>query len=143
MPRLQPLGLAIPWFDKRALTELDEFAAAYALTRVTFYTTATKWMWLRRHRSAEIGAGKLWIALTDYASSLWCGEPFMSETIAARTGCYDVFARRWVDDALAFCQAPNLPRVLKAGEAAGTVRGGRLREAGAADGSNCHCRRWP
>lgn len=132
---LQPLGLVIPWFDKRALPERDAFAAAYALTRVTFYTTATKWMWLRRHRAEEIGTAKLWIALTDYASSIWCGSPFMSETLAARTGCYDVFERRWVKEALDFCQAPPLPRVLKAGDVAGTVQSNRLRSCGAAGAS--------
>ncbi len=128
-----PLGLAIPWFDKRALPEIAEFSAAFALTRVDFYTTATKWMWLRRRRESEIAAARCWIALTDYASSLWCGEAFMSETLAARTGCYDVFTRRWVEDALMFASAPPLPRVLKAGETAGTMQLGRLRQAGAAD----------
>ena len=130
---MAPLGLAIPWFDKRALVDKTEFAAAFNLTRVDFYTTATKWMWLRRHRESEITAASRWIALTDYASSLWCGEAFMSETLAARTGCYEVFARRWVEDALVFCTAPPLPRVLKAGDTAGTLRQGRLRQAGAAD----------
>ncbi len=130
--RLQPLGLVIPWFDKRAMREVELFGRAFDLTRADFYTTAAKWMWMREHRAAEIGAAKQWVALTDYAASLWCGEPFMSETLAARTGCYDVFARCWSAEALAFCQAPLLPRVLKAGAVAGTMRRGRLTESGAA-----------
>jgi xylulokinase len=129
----KPLGLVIPWFDKRAMAEVKDFAANHSLTRCDFHTTAGKWMWLRKHRADEIGTARLWITLTDYASSLWCGEPFMSETLAARTGCYDVFERKWSEDALAFSAAPPLPRILKAGETAGTVRSGRLRESGAAD----------
>jgi xylulokinase len=129
---LQSLGLVIPWFDKRALPEVAEFSESFALTRNDFHTTAGKWMWMRKHRAAEIDNAKLWITLTDYASSLWCGEPFFCETLAARTGCYEIDARRWNDDALAFAKAPPLPRLLKAGDVAGTVRRGRLVESGAA-----------
>ena len=130
---LQPLGLAIPWFDKRAMAEVAIFAAAYALTRVDFQTTAAKWMWLRRNRPPEIATARQWLTLTDYASSIWCGEPFISETLAARTGCYDVMGRNWNAEALQFCAAPALPRVLKAGQAAGTLAAGRLRQSGAAN----------
>ncbi len=129
---LQSLGLVIPWFDKRAMAEVERFASRFSFTRADFYTTAAKWMWMRAHREGEIGAAKTWIPLTDYASSLWCGAPFMSETLAARTGCYDVFARCWSGEALSFAKAPPLPRVLKAGEIAGTAGAGKLREAGAA-----------
>jgi xylulokinase len=129
---LQPLGLVIPWFDKRALPEVAEFSANFSLTRNDFHTTAGKWMWLRQHRADEIGSARLWITLTDYAASLWCGEPFICETLAARTGCYDVFARAWNATALDFAKAPPLPRLLKAGDVAGTVKGGRLIASGAA-----------
>lgn len=129
---LQSLGHVIPWFDKRALPEVAEFSESFALTRNDFHTTAGKWMWMRKHRANEIGNAKLWITLTDYASSLWCGEPFMCETLAARTGCYEINARRWNEAALTFARAPALPRLLKAGDVAGTVRRGRLVEAGAA-----------
>ena len=59
----------------------------------------------------------------------------MSETLAARTGCYDLVNRRWSDEALAFAEAPPLPRLLKTGEIAGTAGPGRLREAGAVSSS--------
>lgn len=128
---LRSLGLVIPWFDKRAMKEVERFRAAHRLTRIDFHNCAPKWMWMRQHRAAEIGHAKLWIALADYASSLWCGQPFMSETLAARTGCYDLVNRCWSMEALAFAEAPPLPRILKTGEVAGTMGGGRLREAGA------------
>jgi xylulokinase len=132
---LQPLGLVIPWFDKRVMPEVEAFRAAWHFTRVDFHSTAGKWMWMRKHRASEIGGARTWITLTDYAASLWCGAPFMSETLAARTGCYDLVNRRWSEDALAFAQAPPLPRLLKTGEIAGTAGPGRLREAGAVSAS--------
>lgn len=129
--QMQSLGLVIAWFDKRAMAEVARFRDAFHFTRVDFHSTAGKWMWMRQHRPQEIGGARLWIALADYASSLWCGAPFMSETLAARTGCYDLFNRCWSAEALAFAGAPPLPRLLKTGEVAGTAGAGRLREAGA------------
>ncbi len=129
---LNPLGLVIPWFDKRAMAEVRDFGSRFAHTRADFHTTAGKWLWLRSNRSSEINAAKLWITLTDYASTLWCSAPFMSETLAARTGCYDILNRRWDDAALAYAKAPPLPRLLKAGDIAGTMRPNRLTASGAA-----------
>ncbi|WP_421694463.1 FGGY family carbohydrate kinase [Aestuariivirga sp.] len=128
---LSSRGLVIAWFDKRAMAEVARFRAAFHFTRVDFHTSAAKWMWMRRHRADEIGGARLWIALADYCTSLWCGAPFMSETLAARTGCYDLINRCWSAEALSFAEAPPLPRVLKTGEIAGTAGPGRLREAGA------------
>lgn len=127
---MQSLGLVIAWHDKRALAEVAQFRERFNFTRVDFHSTAGKWMWMRQHRAAEIGAARHWIALADYPAALWCGEPFMSETLAARTGCYDLVNRRWSGEALAFAEAPPLPRLLKTGEVAGTAGPGRLREAG-------------
>ena len=127
---MQSLGLVIAWHDKRALAEVGRFREGFNFTRVDFHSTAGKWMWMRQHRAAEIGGAKYWIALADYPTSLWCGKPFMSETLAARTGCYDLVNRRWSEEALAFSEAPPLPRLLKTGEVAGTAGAGRLRDAG-------------
>lgn len=124
------LGLVIAWNDKRALAEVARFRERFNFTRVDFHSTAGKWMWMRQHRAAEIGAAKHWIALADYPCALWCGQPFMSETLAARTGCYDLVNRCWSAEALAFAGAPPLPRLLRTGEIAGTAGPGRLREAG-------------
>ena len=129
---LQPLGLAIPWFDKRAEAEAEAFASAAPFAHVGSHTSAAKWMWLRRHRETEIAGAACWIALTDYAAALWSGTPFMSEMLAARTGCLDVFTRDWHPAALDAAGAPPLPRLLRAGDITGTVGGGRLRESGAA-----------
>lgn len=127
---MRSLGLVIAWNDKRALAEVARFRERFNFTRVDFHSTAGKWMWMRQHRAAEIGAAKHWIALADYPCALWCGQPFMSETLAARTGCYDLVNRCWSTEALAFAGAPPLPRLLRTGEIAGTAGPGRLREAG-------------
>lgn len=127
---LSSRGLVIAWHDKRALAEVARFRERFDFTRVDFHSTAGKWMWMRQHRAAEINGAKHWIALADYPLALWCGVPFMSETLAARTGCYDLINRCWSEEALAFAEAPPLPRLLKTGEVAGTAGPGRLREAG-------------
>ncbi len=132
---MRSLGLVIAWNDKRALAEVAEFRERFNFTRVDFHSTAGKWMWMRKHRAAEIGGAKHWIALADYPCALWCGQPFMSETLAARTGCYDLVNRCWSAEALAFAGAPPLPRLLRTGEIAGTAGPGRLREAGVVSAS--------
>lgn len=132
---MRSLGLVIAWNDKRAMAEVALFRARYNFTRIDFHSSAAKWMWMRQHRAAEIGGAAHWIALADYPSALWCGEPFMSETLAARTGSYDLVKRCWSEEALAFAGAPPLPRILKTGETAGTAGPGRLRDAGVVSSS--------
>lgn len=127
---LSSRGHVIAWHDKRALAEVGRFRERFNFTRVDFHSTAGKWMWMRQHRAAEIGGAKHWIALADYPLAQWCGKPFTSETLAARTGCYDLVNRCWSEEALAFSEAPPLPRLLKTGEIAGTAGPGRLRQAG-------------
>lgn len=125
------LGLVIAWNDKRAMKEVARFRERYSFTRIDFHSTAAKWMWMRQHRTSEMGSARNWIALADYPVALWSGTPFMSETLAARTGCYDLVNRCWSKDALDFAEAPPLPPIMKTGEVVGTAGPGRLRAAGA------------
>ena len=129
---LNPTGHALAWFDKRAAGETAILASAYPDYRFYFYTTACKWLWLRKNRAGELETARCWIALTDYPSTRWSGTAFMSETLAARTGCFDVLTRQWLPQLLWASGAPAMPPVLKAGQVAGTVLPGRLRAAGAA-----------
>ena len=55
---MQSLGLVIAWHDKRALAEVARFRERFNFTRVDFHSTAGKWMWMRRHRAAEIGGAQ-------------------------------------------------------------------------------------
>ena len=133
---LRPLSHAIPWFDRRAAAEADELESAHsaqARTGLTFEPTRTapKWLWLSRHRPAPPEA--IWISLTDYPLAAWGGAPFISETLAARTACYDVLGRRWIDELLAASAAPPLPQVLPGGATVGRMRSQTLLASGAVD----------
>lgn len=133
---LKPLCFAIPWHDRCAVREaaqIRESAAATTRAGIEMEHTRTgaKWLWRRRHGPALFANRSMWIALTDYPSVVWTGRPFMSETLASRTGCYDIGRREWIDELLEVCGAPELPEILKAGEIVGTVGPGPLRSSGA------------
>lgn len=137
---LRPLDFAIPWFDRRASGQalgLQEQAGNDARSGVPidFSRTAAKWRWLRDHRPKVMQTACHWIALTDYPAVWWSRKPFISETLAARTGCYDVFARRWMEHHLDAAAAPPLPPVVPAGKILGTVAQGNLTARGVASGS--------
>jgi xylulokinase len=134
---LRPTGLALPWFDDRAATQAKDLQrsspyAAQAGLAIDYARTAAKWLWLRQHRPADLLSSAFWVALTDYPAVFWTGRAFMSETLAARTACYDVYARRWIEQLLEAAGAPTLPPVVPAGTVLGDVRNGTLRESGAA-----------
>lgn len=134
---LTPTGLALPWFDRRAAAQAEELQrtsnfAARAGLAIDYSRTAAKWLWLKQNRPAELSNASHWIALTDYPAVAWTGRAFMSETLAARTACYDVYERRWIEPLLTAAGAPALPPVLRAGTVVGSVRNGLLRESGAA-----------
>ena len=134
---LAPVAPAIPWFDRRAAPEAARLAAGPAATPragivMDETRTGAKWLWLRRHRPDLAAASRVWVALADYPLVAWGAEPFMSETLAARTGCYDVAARDWIPALLDACGAPPVPAVAVAGRVVGTVTRGPLLASGAA-----------
>jgi len=134
---LRPTGLAIPWFDLRAREEaalLQSVKEALSNTGIAVAAdrTAAKWLWLSRHRPSEFQDAAHWITLTDFPLVHWSGRPFMSLSLAPRTGCYDVFARRWLDEMLAAAHAPPLPPLIPAGGVVGGMAKGPLRDSGAA-----------
>jgi xylulokinase len=134
---LRPLSLAIPWFDERAKGEAERISASAEETpkagvRMDSSRSGAKWLWMLEHQPEVLNQAGYWVALTDYPLIKWSGRPFMSETLAARTGCFDVESRRWIPLLLRTCAAPPLPEVLRAGIAVGTLREGRLVDAGVA-----------
>jgi xylulokinase len=138
--KLQPLDVAIPWFDRRAEGQAKELQILFdqpslAGVAVDGTRTAAKWLWLRQHRPEVMTAAATWIALTDYPAVCWSNQPFMSKTLAARTACYDVFHQRWIDSHLIASKAPKLPQVLEAGTVVGTVTSRTLIESGAVSAS--------
>ena len=137
---LRPTDLALPWFDGRAAAEADQLRslsayAARAGLAIDPARTAAKWLWLRRHRPDALADATCWVSLTDYPAVVWSGRPFMSETLAARTACYDVYERRWIDPLIDAAGAPPLPPVVPAGYLLGGVVSGSLLSSGAATAS--------
>src|ERR1700733_5023043 len=124
-----PTGLALPWFDERATTQAKDLQrtsryAAQAGLAIDYSRSAAKWLWLKQNRPAELLSSAFWVALTDYPAVAWTGRAFMSETLAARTACYDVYERRWIEPLLTVTGAPTLPPVVPAGTVLGNVRKG-------------------
>jgi xylulokinase len=135
--QFRPTGFAIPWFDRRAVLEaraLNERGDVWHRTgnAIEADRTVAKWAWLRNHRPDELDHATHWIALTDFPAAWWSGEPFMSASLAPRTSCFDLVKREWIEDLLEYVGAPQLPKIAGGGVPIGSVRKGRLREAGAA-----------
>jgi xylulokinase len=95
--------------------------------------TAAKWAWLRSARPERLDQAASWIALTDYPAVHWTGRPFMSQSLAARTACYDIVGGRWLERLLAASGAPPLPPVLAGGTIVGHVTSPALAAAGVVD----------
>lgn len=134
---LTPLTPAIPWFDRRAVAEGARLAAGPAATpragiAMDHTRPGAKWLWLREHALQTPSSTRCWTALTDYPLVSWGADPFISETLASRTGCYDVAARAWIEPLLEACGAPPLPPVVAAGDRVGAVARGPLLASGAA-----------
>lgn len=133
------LDRAIPWFDRRAAVLADAMAArapwrdAALPVALDYSRTAAKWAWARRHRPQPLAAAKSWLALTDYLAARWSGQQFMSESLAARTACWHVGHRRWLEPLLDDCGAPPLPKVVPGGTVLGSLRSPRLETAGVVD----------
>lgn len=132
----RPLGAVIPWFDRRASADADHIRATAATPHAGIAMdptrTGAKWRWLAQNRPELLAPAQVWVALTDYPLIAWGAAPFISETLAARTGCYDTFSREWIADLLRASIAPPLPPIMQAGRIAGRMRCPRLLAAGAA-----------
>jgi xylulokinase len=135
---LAPLGNAIQWNDRRGEAHAlglakTEMGKRYPAIVLDFSSTAGKWMWLRKHKPQELAGATFWITMTDWPLVCWSGRPFMSATLAPRTGCYDVFKRVWISAFLNHCEAPALPPLVEAGSVVGAMMPSALTSAGAAD----------
>lgn len=133
---LSPLDSVIPWFDRRAGSDaaavhVDVETARRAGIAMDPTRTGAKWRWLSRHRPELHSKTHIWVALTDFPLVAWGAAPFMSETLAARTACYDPFMRGWIDELLTVCHAPPMPPARPAGTIVGRMACQRLIEAGA------------
>ncbi len=132
---LQPITPSLTWFDPRrqgifqALRPLlhddDSFDTASDPTRAL-----VGWAWSRTQlRSGDASA---WIAVADLASAKWSRRPFLSDTLASRTGAWRSTERSWAADRveLTLGSMDLLPPVIPAGAIVGELASPALQSAG-------------
>nr|WP_277816597.1 MULTISPECIES: FGGY family carbohydrate kinase [Microbacterium] len=132
---LNVLTDALSWFDPRrqgvyrgfrkALHDDDLYDASSDASR-----TMTGWKWSRGQVRAS-GAAH-WLAVADLPTALWASRPFMSDTLASRTGAWRTRDRSWARDRVELTLGTTdlLPPVLRAGEVVGEFRSQALQAAG-------------
>lgn len=134
--RLRPITPALAWFDPRRQDVLADIRSEIDADE-TFDAvddaarTLVGWVWARRQQSS--GAAKEWIALADLPTVTWAGRPFISDTLASRTGAWRARDRSW-DTARVTATLGSvelLPPVLAAGEIAGDMNAPAMVSAGA------------
>lgn len=133
---LVPLSTALAWFDPRRQGLLRSLRPALAGGELCDAAddaarTMIGWAWARQQPGAA--AGRTWTAVADLTAVLWTGRPFLSDTLASRTGAWRAATRSWAPDrvALTLGSLDLLPPVLQAGENVGVVRSPALQAAGA------------
>ncbi|MFB2580249.1 FGGY family carbohydrate kinase [Herbiconiux sp. P15] len=132
---LAPLTAPLAWFDPRRrgifralraeLTGGPEFDAETDAAR-----TLVGWAWSREQ--APVGSARSWVAMADLAAVLWSGRPFLSDTLASRTGAWRSRDRAWAADRvdLTLGSTELLPPVVATGDIVGDVKSPALRRAG-------------
>lgn len=130
-----PLVPALAWFDPRRAAIFQEIEAQLAPSEHTGVDTEpsrtlTGWAWAQAQ--AGVDHASAWIALTDYAACLWSHATFISDTLAARTGAWDVGNHKWIGPRVRTTLGSSglLPPVLRAGDIIGPMRSLRLQAAG-------------
>ncbi|RYF51750.1 MAG: hypothetical protein EOO38_02420 [Cytophagaceae bacterium] len=134
--RLNPLTPAMAWFDPR---RRDLFAHIQPLLDASTddlgvfddpARTLAGWYWAQHQPNVD--AAHAWLALTDFSASYWAGSPFMSDTLAARTGAWKVGQGQWSVERVEACLSSTalLPPVRSAGEIIGPLRSAKLHRAG-------------
>jgi xylulokinase len=126
---------ALAWFDPRRvevlaalMPSLDDYP--YPCVGDDAARSLVGWRWAVEQPGAE--RAHAWLALTDYAASVWSGTTFMSDTLAARTAAWDGRTRTWIADRVAASlgSAELLPPVRKAGDVVGAFVSSHLSIAG-------------
>ncbi|EKG40173.1 Xylulo kinase [Pseudomonas syringae pv. avellanae str. ISPaVe013] len=130
-----PLTLALAWFDPLRAQAFGAFQAQLSADVDLGVAdepsrTLAGWHWARHQPGAQHASA--WLALTDFVASHWAGTPFMSDTLAARTGAWDVRAGRWVEPRVRLCLGSMdlLPKVRRTGDCIGSLRSSALQAAG-------------
>ena len=132
---LRPLTKALAWFDPRRqsifrslrpdLHDDESFDSDSDPVR-----TLAGWKWSRTRVAA--GTARSWVALADVVGVLWTGRPFISDTLASRTGAWRSSNRAWAHDRveLTLGSTDLLPPVLPTGDVIGPLVSPALGQAG-------------
>ena len=123
----RPLAPVIGWHDPRGQEAIDELERAFAGTLAARVgqplrpvMTVAKLGWLVTH---GVGPIERWLGVPELVLTALTGAEATEFCLAARTGCYDVGARRWIPEvvaALGFA-IDVFPPVAAAGKAMGRV----------------------
>ncbi len=140
---LRPVTKALAWFDPRRsgiFRDLEPglgpipgdgaFDVGGFDTEADPVRTLVGWRWAREQ--AGDSSPHLWIALADHAALRWTGRPFLSDTLASRTGAWRSRDRSWSAERveLTLGSVGMLPAVLRTGDPVGEITSPTLRAAG-------------
>jgi sugar (pentulose or hexulose) kinase len=126
----EPVAPVIAWHDTRDDAELAELRAAFPSDEFSVTTglplrqqwSITKHLWLHRHSpSARTAVRRFNVG--EWLVRALGGEEATEQSLASRTGWFDVHRRRWWTEALEWAHAPEslMPPVVTAGTPLGTV----------------------
>ena len=132
---LCPLAPPLTWFDPRRQGIFGTLQP-YLHLDVTLDAdddptrAIVGWAWSREQPGTD--AATAWVAVTDLASVRWTGRPFLSDTLASRTGAWRSTDRSWDLDrvGLTLGSTDLLPTVVAAGEIVGELVSPLLGAAG-------------
>jgi len=132
--RFQPVHRALAWFDPRRLSifqELGDWVGDEVLdVWLDPARTLVGWAWSARQNHGN--QARSWLSVTDFVTAHWSGRSFLSDTLASRTAAWRASDRSWRQERIAGTLGDEalVPDVLRAGEVVGSVRSGRLAQAG-------------
>jgi sugar (pentulose or hexulose) kinase len=134
---LRPLTKALAWFDPRRQS-IFRTLRPNLRDDASFDSESDPgralvgWKWSRNQAALVDVDTASWIALADLPGVMFTGSPFISDTLASRTGAWRSTDRAWAHDRVELTLGSEhlLPKVVPTGDAVGTVDSARLRAAG-------------
>lgn len=131
---MRALTDALSWFDPRRQGVFNAFSGSLRDNQLFDASTdasrtMTGWKWSQDQM--PVGATH-WLAIADLPTARWVSQPFMSDTLASRTGAWRSSDRNWARDRveLTLGAIDLLPPVLPAGDVVGEIRSPKLQAAG-------------
>jgi sugar (pentulose or hexulose) kinase len=131
-----PFHPLIAWHDSRGTEEVERLKADLGVEAFTGRTGLTlsavptifKWRWLAAHEPDAIARTVRRLNVAEWLVRALGGEEIGELSLASRTGFYDLHARDWWPEALAWAGVPRavLPTPVPAATAAGRAKAGLL-----------------